>query len=169
MTRALPGLPSWQPAWPAFSAHGSLVLPLPVAAIGALASQVEVEHLVLERKHEFHFTLLNRELGARVQQAIPKAVRGTRLPALFAALDWAWRGTGERWLLREAMPAGDRHSIIELVEMPALARFRAAVGELLEASLPDPPPHLTLYVAGDRSGIGLASQAEFEHLRLHHI
>ncbi|MEO8161412.1 MAG: hypothetical protein ABI588_08315, partial [Arenimonas sp.] len=85
---------AWHPPWPGFSARGSLLLPLPEEAFTDLAAQVEVEGITLARKREFHLTLLDRALGARVQ-ALP-------LPALFDALDWRWQRRGERWLLREA-------------------------------------------------------------------
>jgi hypothetical protein len=55
---------------------------------------------------------------------------------------------------------------VQLLEMPALARFRAGVGELLGEELPEAPAHVTLYVAGDPIGIGIASTADFERLRL---
>ena len=161
----------WRPAWPGFSARGSLPLPLPIAEVARLATTptLRVDALVLERKREFHVTLLDRALGARVHVPRAGGAPAAALPALFASLDWAWRATGERWLLLEAKPEGASHSVVELIDMPALARFREAVGERLGEPLPDAPPHVTLYVAGDPVGIGLASQADFERLRLRRL
>ena len=162
-------MPSWRPPWPGFTARGSLLLPLPAAATRAPAPSLELEGLSLARKIEFHVTLLDRALGARVQAPAAGGAPAARLPALFAAQDWDWRATGERWLLLEARPEGANHSVVELLEMPALARFRAQVGELLGETLPDPPAHVTLYVAGDPIGIGIASRADFERLRLRRL
>ena len=160
---------AWHPAWPGFSSRGSLPLPLPMAEVARLATTptLRVGELLLERKREFHVTLLNRDLGARVHVPRAGGAPAGSLPALFAPLDWTWRATGERWLLLEATPEGASHSVVELLDMPAFARFRAAVGELLGEPLPDAPPHVTLYVAGDPRGIGIDSQAHFERLRLH--
>jgi hypothetical protein len=154
---------AWHPDWPGFSARGSLLLPLPVEAFETLPPSVDVDGLALERKSEFHVTLLDRALGARVQ------VAATRLPALFSGLDWRWRATGERWLLQEAQPQGCGYSVVALLEMPAFADFRRGVGALLGEALPPAPAHVTLFVAGDPIGIGLASDAEFERLRLRRL
>ena len=160
---------AWHPAWPGFSARGSLPLPLPMAECARLATTptLRVGELLLERKREFHVSLLNRTLGARVHEPRAGGALAGALPALFAVLDWSWRASGERWLLLESAQGKTTHSVIELIDMPAFARFRAAVGERLGEALPDAPAHITLYVAGDPAGIGLDSQAEFERLRLH--
>ena len=159
----------WHPPWPGFTARGSLLLPLPEAATLAPAPSLELEGLSLARKLEFHVTLLDRALGARLHAPAPGGAPSARLPALFAALDWRWRATGERWLLVEARPEGASHSVVHLLDMPALAQFRAQAGELLGEALSATPAHVTLYVAGDPIGIGIASHADFERLRLRRL
>ena len=160
---------SWRPEWPGFSARGSLLLPLPAAAFAALPASIEVDGIALARKPEFHLTLLDRALGARMHAPKCGGAAAARLPALFAALDWHWRLGGERWLLLEARPEGPVHSVIELVDVPAFARFRAAAGALLGETLPVAPAHVTLYVAGDPVGIGIDSNAAFARLRLRRL
>jgi hypothetical protein len=56
-----------------------------------------------------------------------------------------------------------------MLEMPAFAPYRVAVGELLGELLPEPPAHVTLYVAGDPVGIGIDSPSDFERLRLRRL
>jgi hypothetical protein len=157
---------AWHPDWPGFSARGSLLLPLEDAAFADLVERMHVDGVGLQRKGEFHVTLLDRALGARAGDS---GAAAARLPALFSGLDWRWRATGERWLLREVQPAGCRYSVVELLEMPAFAAFRRGVGDLLGEALPAAPAHVTLYVAGDPLGVGLASQAQFERLRLRRL
>ena len=154
----------WRPDWPGFSTRASLTLPLPADCFDDLAGCLEFDGLVLERKREFHVTLCNRALGARLQQLGGEAA--LRLAQAFAAQDWRWRPSGERWLLREVQADGTAHSVVELLDMPAFARFRAVAGALLGEALPDAPAHVTLYVAGNPIGIGIDSVAEFERLRL---
>ena len=113
--------------------------------------------------------MLDRALGARLHAPAPGGAPSARLPALFAALDWRWRATGERWLLVEARPEGASHNVVHLLDMPALAQFRAQAGELLGEALSATPAHVTLYVAGDPIGIGIASHADFERLRLRRL
>jgi hypothetical protein len=153
---------AWHPDWPGFNPRGSLLLPLPADAFAPLPDQLGIDGIALARKGEFHVTLLDRALGARVQAAGEQAA----LPALFAALDWQWRRSGERWLLREAKDGVLAHSLIELVEMPALGQFRRALARELGEPVAAAPAHVTLYTAGDPTGIGLASQEEFERLRV---
>jgi hypothetical protein len=159
----------WRPPWPGFTARGSLLLPLPAAAELAKAPLLELGELSLARKSEFHVTLLDRALGARVHAPKPGGAPAQNLAALFAGLDWGWRLGSGRWLLLEARPGGINHSVVQLLEMPALAAFRAGVGELLGERLPEAPAHVTLYVAGDPIGIGIASTADFERLRLRRL
>lgn len=157
---------AWHPAWPGFSARGSLLLPLPAALFAGLAPTLALAGVELQRKAEFHVTLCDRALGARLRSPREGGAPAGKLPALFESQDWGWRATGERWLLLEAQPDGPAHSVVELLDMPAFARFRAQAGELLGEALPDAPAHVTLYVAGNPIGIGIGSQADFARLRL---
>lgn len=157
---------AWHPAWPGFSARGSLLLPLPSTGFRGLEPRLRVDALELRRKPEFHVTLLEHALSARLHEPMPGGATAERLPALFATLDWRWRRTGARWLLMEAKPEGDSHAVIELLEMPALNVFRREVGQLLREPVPPAPAHVTLYLQGTEVGIGLASHPEFERLRL---
>ena len=158
-----------RPGWPDFSGRGSLVLPLPRASFESLPGRLDIDGLQLEAKREFHVTLCDRALAARLHEPRAGGAVAARLPPLFAALDWQWRASGERWLLLEAKPEGVAHSVIELIDMPAFAQFRAQVGALLGEALPATPAHVTLYVAGDPVGIGIPSAAAFERLRLRRL
>jgi len=88
---------------------------------------------------------------------------------MFEAQDWSFRRSGEYLLLRKREPARGRsrtvHSVIERLEMPAMAGFHRALGERLGLELPVPPPHVTLYVAGTGQGIGVPDEAAFRALR----
>lgn len=159
----------WHPGWPGFNARGSLLLPLPAEAFAGLPATLELDAIALARKSEFHVTLLDRTVGARMHAPTAGGAPAAGLPALFAAQDWTWRLTGERWLLLEAKPEGPAHSVIELLELPAFARFRAQAGEALGEALPLAPAHVTLYVAGDPIGIGVPSHADFERLKLRRL
>lgn len=158
---------AWHPEWPGFGPRGSLLLPLPAADFRGLEPRLRVDALELRRKTEFHVTLLGRALAARLHEPAAGGTMAARLPALFAARDWRWRRTGTRWLLMESRPEADAHSVIELLDMPALNAFRREVGTLLREPVPPTPAHVTLYLQGTTDGIGLHSQADFERLRLH--
>ena len=95
--------------------------------------------------------------------APPAAWLATAVATALAAQDWRFTRTGRRWLLRKPFVADGRvqlaHSVIERVELPAMASFHRVLGCLLGRELPAPPPHVTLYVAGRPHGIGLSSEA----------
>jgi len=161
-----PAQHTWHPPWPGFNARGSLLLPLPSEAFVELAPALESEGVRYARKREFHVTLLDRETGTRLRtRELASAVR-PRIRELFEGEDWSWRPTEKRWLLREDQDGTCVHSIIELVDLPALARFRHNVGWAHGERLPPVPAHVTLYVAGNDSGIGLSSNDEFRKLRV---
>ena len=144
-------------------------MPLAPGEFEKLPPSLLLDALVLERKPEFHVTVLNREVAARLRAQEANGVVGPALPELFAMQDWRWSLTGERWLLRKDKPEGTAHSVIELLDMPALNRFRHHAGRAHAEKLPPTPAHVTLYVAGDPIGIGLADQEEFERLRVRRL
>jgi len=157
---------SWFPSWPGFNARGSLLLPLPDVHFELLAPTLEFEDLVFSRKREFHATLLDRETGRQLRSLeLRNEVRPT-MRELFEGEDWQWRPADKRWLLHENKDGVDVHSIIELVDMPGLTRFRHNVGRVHGVRLPPVPAHVTLYVAGDDIGVGLSSNQEFQKLRV---
>ena len=158
---------AWHPPWPGFEAGASLVLPLPTEEFAALDADLQTDGLVLTRKREFHVTLLDRALGARLHTPAPGGTLALRVPALFAGLDWQWRRSGERWLLRETREGADVHTVSEMLDMPALEAFRQAIARWLDEPVAPTPAHVTLYLSGTRFGIGLSSLAEFKRLRLH--
>src|SRR4249919_2522883 len=170
MVAAHSPMKAWRAPWPGFSARGSLLLPLPAAAFAGLAPELRLDDgSLLARKAEFHVTLLDRELGARANEPAAGGAPAQALAGLFEGYDWAWRTRGERWLLHDAGEEPPAHSVIELIDMPALADFRAAAGVLLGAVLPPVPAHVTLYVAGQPLGIGIRDFDEFERLRLRRL
>lgn len=123
-------------------------------------SPIRLDAVEFAPKDELHVTLvgnaLARELRAAFGEHAPAVVE-----AAFDAQDWRLGRTGRRLLLRKAcVEAGATrvaHSIVELVELPAMAPFRRALGRALGRQLPLPPPHVTLYTAGRAQGIGVSS------------
>ncbi len=138
------------------------VLSFDPAAWPPPAGPVVLDAVAFEPKPELHATVVGSALGRELQ-----AVFGARAQALVeaavAAQDWRFRRTGRRLLLRKAFVDGGAarmaHSIVELVEMPAMAAFHRALGRALGRQLPVPPPHVTLYTAGRAQGIGVSSPA----------
>jgi hypothetical protein len=121
------------------------------------------EGIELAPKQELHITLVGSRLGAELRQSLGEAFLDDALHAAIGQLDWRFQRSG-RWLLLGKRDHGGegigmrlRHSLVEPVALPAMAPLHHALGRLLGRELPVPPPHVTLAVAGDPSGIGLAS------------
>jgi len=139
-----------------------LILPLDAGSWPPPAAAIDIDGLRLAPKPELHITLVGTALGAELQ-----ATFGSRANAITRGIhdaqDWHFERSGERLLLRKAFVEDGRavvaHSVIERIELPAMARFHRALGRLLGRQLPVPPPHVTLYTAGRASGIGVSSAA----------
>lgn len=140
--------------WPGFQ-HGRLLLRMPDAWFVPDAAYLQWERLRLPVKMEFHVILLNQALATRIRDAL-----GDRpIKQLFEEETWEISRTGEGALLRKDKNAikgsAPCASVIEHITLPALARFRDALGRAASIEVPRVPPHVTLFAGGDGRGIGL--------------
>ncbi len=141
--------------WPGRGERGSLILPLADTAFERMPPTLSLGELALQRKNEFHLTLLDREQAARLDAA---AVR--RLAARFERLDWSVRSRGHCWLARKPHAGGHALSVVLAVESAALATLRAELAAA-DTGIEPPCPHVTLYWLGDPAGIGLAGPSQW--------
>lgn len=147
--------------WPGWSAARTLVLPVPAVAWAPPVVGVTLDGMAFEPKRELHVTLVGGTLGRELHVALGKRALLQALRTAFEAQDWSFVRT-RRWLLLRKVgdgkgKPGTCHSVIECIELPAMAPFHAAIGALLGRELPLPPPHVTLFTAGNAEGIGVAS------------
>jgi len=120
---------------------------------------VRVDGIDFVPKSELHVTIVGRALGAQVRLAMAAdPALATAIDATVASLDWSWTRDRSWWLLRKRERGAGKASIAETVALPAMLRFHARLGQLLGRTLPVPPPHVTLYVAGDMEGIGVPDE-----------
>ena len=137
-----------------------MLLAIPPQAWTAPSRDVRVEGIEFAPKGELHVTIVGRALGAKAREAMAAdAVLAAAIDATIATLDWSWTRNRAWWLLRKREGATEKASIVGTVALPAMQRFHARLGQLLGRTLPVPPPHVTLYVAGDREGIGVPDEA----------
>lgn len=138
----------------------SRTLPIPPRRWAPPDAPVRVEGLHLDPKPELHITLVGNALGRELHATFGRHADAL-LDGAVAAQEWDWARTGRQLLLRKASRVDGAvvttHSIIELIELPAMAGLHRALGHALGRQLPVPPPHVTLYVAGREKGIGVAS------------
>ena len=121
---------------------------------------VRVDGIDFAAKSELHVTVVGRSLGQELHEAMAGgSVPGPAIEAAIALLDWSWTRRREWWLLRKRDGAVAKAAIVETVALPAMRPFHARLGGLLGRTLPVPPPHVTLYVAGDAEGIGVPDEA----------
>lgn len=144
--------------WPGFTPERTLVLPVARDA-RARDHAVVLDEARFEPKAELHVTVVGRTLGARIAQALADGtLQEAALASAFEALDWSWSDTGAYVWLRKDKPEGRAESVVELIEMPAMAAFHFALGRKLGERLPVPPAHVTRWVRGNPEGIGVPDE-----------
>lgn len=137
------------------------VLPVPAREWQPPTAGIQIDGTALAPKPELHITLIGSALSRELQETFAEPFLDAAIDLARAAQDWHFTRTGIRLLLRRPyVESGTRviaHSLIELIELPAMAHFHHALGRLLGRQLPVPPPHVTLYTAGRAQGIGVSS------------
>ena len=151
----------------------TLVLPIPPERWPPPRAGVAIDGLVLEPKPELHVTLIGNTLGRELREVFAEACLTGALDEAFASQRWDFDRTGRFLLLRKPLTekgrGGVAHSLIERIELPAMAPFHHALGGLLGRQLPIPPPHVTMYTAGRAQGIGVASASRLRVLAVREV
>jgi len=141
---------------PHWSDAGTLLLAIAPDAWRPPLRGVRVEGIDFAPKTELHATIVGRGLGAEVRAAMAgHDTLATSIDAAIASLDWSWTRQRGWWLLRKRDGGVEKTSSVETIALPAMREFHVRLGTLLGRTLPVPPPHVTLYVAGDAEGIGV--------------
>jgi hypothetical protein len=156
--------------WPGFSPERSFVLPLQAARMDTLFGQCcRIDGQRLERKSEFHITVLDRTMSRSAGAKLGEA----GLRALYESLSWAPRRTGRYVLLHRVRPDGtgppDAWSLIEHLELPAMHAFRGELARVAGPRFADPVPHVTHFIYGDPGGIGVPDARALQALRVHDV
>lgn len=162
--------------WPGWTPQKTLVLPIPADKWPPPTSAVVIDGLTFEPKSELHVTLIGRGIGQSLHGE-PGGRRAHRLQDVreaFADFDWEFAHTGLFLRLeKRELPGHGRGraigSIIERIEMPALAAFYDVLAHLLERGLSIPPPHVTLYTTGRARGIGIPDAATLQRLTVREV
>lgn len=156
--------------WPGWTPQKTLVLPIPPERWPPPPAPVVLDGITFQPKRELHVTLVGRGLGQALHGQPGR--RGFRVQAVreaYGKLAWDFTRTGELLRLeKRELPGRGRGraigSIIERIEMPALAQFYDALADLLGRRLAIPPPHVTLYTSGRSQGIAVPDAATLQRL-----
>ena len=156
--------------WPGFSPERAFVLPLVgELMVSPFAAPLELDGIRLQRKSEFHVTVLSREMARAAAAGCGEA----QLHALYDAMDWIPERSGRYTLLHEdkRTDAGMLAcwSLIEHLHFPAMLAFRAELVRTLGRAFDDPVPHVTHFVHGDANGIGVPDRRALEAKRVRDI
>ena len=149
--------------WPRPDGGDSLVLPIAPDCWPPPRHGVEIDGLAFTPKPELHITVIDNRLERELREAFATPWLRAAVSTAFDKQDWRFTRSRRHWLLRKPFVEAGRlrmaHSIIERVELPAMAPLHRELGRLLGRQLPAPPPHVTLYVAVRAQGIGVSSEA----------
>ncbi|OHE83693.1 MAG: hypothetical protein A2579_02850 [Lysobacterales bacterium RIFOXYD1_FULL_69_11] len=151
----------------------SLILPVARADWPPPAVPVTIDGITLQPKSELHVTLVGTSLGEELLRSIARPLLHDTVSRALATHGTHPVRTGALHLLRKPFDedgqGGVAHSVIEHVHLPAMAPLHAALGRLLGRQLPVPPPHVTLYTAGDDRGIGISSPRRLRALAVRRV
>lgn len=141
--------------WPGFRAGHAFVLPLQAGRMATPFDECfEADGVRLQRKAEFHVTVLSRDMSR-----LAAGLGEDGLRASYESLSWTPRRTGRYALLHKAKPAEtgaiECWSLIEHLHLPAMLDFRAGLARILGPAFAEPVPHVTHFVHGDPNGIGV--------------
>jgi len=145
-----------------------LILPIPPAVWAPPTDRLTLDGSEFEPKTELHVTILGSELGPYVHDAVRNGfLRETDFVRAYERQGWGFARTGEYRLVVEDKKREDgstlqAKSIVELVSMSSMQAFHWWLAARLGIDPIVPPPHVTLWVHGDRNGIGLSSEEELE-------
>lgn len=156
--------------WPGFSPERSFVLPLQAPRMDTPFGRCcRIDGLRLERKSEFHVTVLDRAMSRAAAAGVGEA----KLRALYESLPWTPRRTGRYALLHGTRPGGtgplDAWSLIEYLDLPAMHAFRGELARVLGPRFADPVPHVTHFVRGDPGGVGVPDARALQALRVRDV
>lgn len=167
--------PSHTFPWPGWTPQKTLILPIPPERWPPPSEPAVVDGITFQPKRELHVTLIGRGLGQALHGEPGR--RGFRVQAVreaFGRFDWDFTRTGEYLRLEKRELAGRGRgraigSIVERIEMPALAQFYDALADLLGRKLAIPPPHVTLYTVGRSQGIAVPDVATMQRLMVREV
>jgi hypothetical protein len=132
-----------------------------------------LDGLLFVPKRELHITLIGSALGRELHAAMPEPSLDAAIAAAVTAQDWRFTRSGRLLRLQTSIVEDGTTrivgAIIELIDLPAMAPFHAALSRLLGHALPVPPAHVTLYTQGSSKGIGVASEADLAALRVREV
>lgn len=152
----------------------TLLLPIDPCRWAPPVRGIRLDGIDYAPKTELHVTLIGSRLGRELQATLAPAFLRDRLERALRAQDWHFVRSGRLLQLAKrdagAHPAtaatGMRGAVVELVELPAMRAFHQALGRLLGRQLSVPPPHVTLYTAGDPRGIGVSSPSRLRAVQV---
>ena len=139
----------------------SLILPIARRDWPPPDAPIMIDGVRLQPKSQLHVTLVGTALGEELLRSVARPRLHDTVARALATHGTHPMRTRTWNLLRKPFDedgrSGVAHSVIEHVHLPAMAPLHAALGRLLGRQLPVPPPHATLYTAGDDRGIGVSS------------
>jgi hypothetical protein len=140
---------------------GYLVIKIAMDDYGYSHTEVSYRGKTFEPKDELHITILSDEAAEMVGKFLEEHPDDRqRICRLVEETDWTFHKTGELYYVQED---ADGETIIEMVDMPELEGFFRKLSRITGKDLEIPPVHVTLYLRGTKTGIGIATQEEFDN------
>ena len=140
---------------------GFVVAEVSKTDFGYIDQEAHYQGRVFSPKSELHITIVSRDAADRVLRQIQKQPGDdARVQEVVDSTDWSFRKLDSFHYAAE----DDSETIIQMIEMPGLAGFFQDLAHITGGGYILPPTHVTLYMRGTETGIGLPTPFVFNTL-----
>ena len=116
-------------------------------------------------KAEYHLTVMGFPIGKIIKKADPEVEQKVKDLISRTKFTVSIKSPLEAYKIKKTYPTqGDVESVILLAEVPELSGFYKELSKILDVTLEEPFPHVTVFTKGSSFGIGVTSQKDFETL-----
>ena len=140
---------------------GFVVAEINPSEYGYTHKAVRYQERIFYPKDELHITVVSGQSAETVRKHLEKQPQDTeRIQEVVDQTDWSFRQLEEFYCVVD----GEAETIIQMVEMPFLSQFYSDLSGITGSGHILLPTHVTLYMRGTETGIGLPNQTAFDTL-----
>lgn len=150
---------------------GSLILPVPDSVSAYFSRQpVKLRNHEFSPKEELHITIIGPERGQKVRERLKSPDKHNLFLKAIAETNWCYELKDDLYCMAKDKPVVlnktrkvvHAESVIQLVNVPELEGFYRRIQAISGVEMPPRLAHITLFVCGDKEGIGVDDQTEFD-------
>lgn len=139
---------------------GYIIIEIDKKDYGFLDRQIRYQSKIFQPKRELHITITSQEAAEQVRLFMEKEPEEAfRIQSIIDETPWSIR---KQNVFYHVTGDDDEETIIQMVEVIDLLSFFSRMSKVIKHGFVLPPAHVTLYTFRSDTGIGLATQEEFD-------